>query len=134
MVKIGIPQGRYKVQFIVSFHNSTNTSPKDVVFSVGKPFDPDSFTSRFVDVKISPDVGTVLLHPDAIRVRVGTKRYEEAKGKGWVEIEGDVEVSVGLDGALGFCISKRFEEGVFVDGWSFGGVKLEPVFEGVGGG
>jgi predicted acylesterase/phospholipase RssA len=25
MVKIGIPQGRYKVQFIVSFHNSTNT-------------------------------------------------------------------------------------------------------------
>jgi hypothetical protein len=45
-----------------------------------------------------------------------------------VEIEGDIEVSVGLDGALGFIVSKRFEEGVFVDGWSFGGVRLEPVF------
>jgi predicted acylesterase/phospholipase RssA len=131
-IKTGIPQGKYKVQFIVSFHNSTHTIPRDLVFSVGKPFDPTTFTSRFVDVKITPDIGSVLLHPDAVRVRVGTKRYEEWKGKGWVEIEGDVEVGVGLDGALGFCVSKRFEEGVEVDGWSFGGVRLEPVFGGGG--
>jgi hypothetical protein len=70
----------------------------------------------------------VLMRPDAVRVRLGTKRYQENKGKGWMEIEGDVEVSVGLDGALGFIVSKRFREGQFVDGWSFGGVRLEPVF------
>ena len=127
-IKTGIPQGKYKVQFLVSFHSSSYTPPRDLVFSVGKPFDPNTFSQRYVDVKITPDVGSVLLHPDAVRVRVGSKRYEEFKGKGWVEIEGDIEVSVGLDGALGFIVSKRFEEGVFVDGWSFGGVRLEPVF------
>jgi hypothetical protein len=129
-IKTGIPQGRYKVQFIVAFHNTVgeNVAPKDLVFSVGKPFDPETFTSRFVDVKITEDVVPVLLHPDAVRVRVGSKRYEENKGKGWMEIEGDVEISVGLDGSLGFIVSKKFKEGEFVDGWSFGGVRLEPVF------
>ena len=70
----------------------------------------------------------VLLHPDAVRVRVGKKRYEENVGKLWMEIEGDIEVNVGLDGALGFVVSRKFEEGVVVDGWTFGGVRLEPVF------
>lgn len=73
----------------------------------------------------------VLLHPDSIRVRVGNKRYQDNKGKGWMEIEGDVDVCVGLDGALGFVVSKKFREGQWVDGWSFGGVRLEPVFEGM---
>ncbi|RAR06355.1 FabD/lysophospholipase-like protein [Stemphylium lycopersici] len=127
-IKTGIPQGKYKVSFILSFHNSSHTPPRDLVCSVGKPFDVQNFAHRFVDVKVTPDVGSVLLHPDAVRVRVGRRRYEEAKGKGWLEIQGDIEVSVGLDGALGFIISKRFEKGVFVDGWSFGGVRLEPVF------
>ncbi|CAI6335197.1 unnamed protein product [Periconia digitata] len=127
-IKTGIPQGRYRVQFIVSFHNSKNTPPHDLVFSVGKPFDKNTFAQRYVDVKITPDVVPVLLHPDAVRVRIGSRRYAEHKGKGWMEIEGDVEINVGLDGALGFVISKKFEEDVFVDGWSFGGVRLEPVF------
>ncbi|KAF2727002.1 FabD/lysophospholipase-like protein [Polyplosphaeria fusca] len=127
-IKTGIPQGRYKVQFIVAFHNSKFTSPHDLVFSVGKPFDAQNFKKRFVDVQITPDVVPVLLHPDAVRVRVGRHRHAENKGKGWLEIEGDVEVNVGLDGALGFIISKRWQEDVFIDGWSFGGVRLEPVF------
>ncbi|KAH5254819.1 hypothetical protein HBI70_191230 [Parastagonospora nodorum] len=129
-MKTGIPQGRYKVQFIVSFHDTspTHIAPHDLVFSVGKPFDPNTFITRFVDVKITPDVVPVLMHPDAVRVRVGRKRYEEYRGKGWVEIEGDVEVCVGLDGALGFIVSKKFRKGEVVDGWSFGGVKLEPIF------
>ncbi|KAF1963374.1 FabD/lysophospholipase-like protein [Byssothecium circinans] len=127
-IKTGIPQGRYRVQFIVSFHNTTQTPPHDLVFSVGKPFDKNTFSQRYVDVKITPDVVPVLLHPDAVRVRVGKGRFNERKGKGWLEIEGDVEVKVGLDGALGFIVSKRYEENVFVDGWSFGGVRLEPVF------
>lgn len=133
-IKTGIPQGRYKVRFILAFHNSSSsppqnhTPPHDVVFSVGKPFDPTTFTSRFVDVKITPDIVPVLLHPDAVRVRVGEKRYQENRGKGWLEIEGDVDVNVGLDGALGFVVSKKFREGQVVDGWSFGGVRLEPVF------
>jgi hypothetical protein len=131
-IKTGIPQGKYKVRFIFAFHASEvgNVGPADLVCSVGKPFDPATFTSRFVDVKITPDVVPVLLHPDAVRVRVGEKRYKESVGKGWMEIEGDVEVSVGLDGALGFIVSKKFREGVWVDGWSFGGVRLEPVFGG----
>ncbi|PVI00123.1 FabD/lysophospholipase-like protein [Periconia macrospinosa] len=127
-IKTGIPQGRYRVQFIASFHNTNHTPPHDLVFSVGKPFDKTTFAHRYVDVKITPDVVPVLLHPDAVRVRIGSKRYNEHKGKGWMEIEGDVEINVGLDGALGFVISKKFEENVFVDGWSFGGVRLEPIF------
>ncbi|KAH5495136.1 hypothetical protein HBI31_108070 [Parastagonospora nodorum] len=129
-MKTGIPQGRYKVQFIVSFHDTspTHIAPHDLVFSVGKPLDPNTFITRFVDVKITPDVVPVLMHPDAVRVRVGRKRYEEYRGKGWMEIEGDVEVCVGLDGALGFIVSKKFRKGEVVDGWSFGGVRLEPIF------
>lgn len=127
-IKTGIPQGRYRVQFIVSFHNSKYTAPADLIFSVGKPFDATTFAHRFVDVNITPDVVPVLLHPDAVRVRVGRQRYAENKGKGWMEIEGDIEVNVGLDGALGFIISKKYEEDTFIDGWSFGGVRLEPVF------
>jgi hypothetical protein len=129
-IKTGIPQGKYKVKFIVAFHNIVpgNTPPHDLVFSVGKPFAQENFTTRFVDVKITPDIVPVLLHPDAVRVRVGSKRYQENKGKSWMEIEGDVEVPVGLDGSLGFMVSKKFREGEFVDGWSFGGVRLEPVF------
>jgi|TARA_R110002003_G_scaffold104_34_gene8499 hypothetical protein len=135
-IKTGIPQGKYKVRFIVAFHNTVagNTAPHDLVFSVGKPFDPSTFTNRFVDVNITPDVVHVLLHPDAVRVRVGEQRYEDCKGKGWQEIEGDVEVSVGLDGALGFIVSKKFRSNEWVDGWSFGGVRLEPVFGNAGGG
>jgi hypothetical protein len=38
-----------------------------------------------------------------------------------------VEIGVVSDGKVGFCVSKRFEEGVEVDGWSFGRVRLEPV-------
>jgi predicted acylesterase/phospholipase RssA len=127
-IKTGIPQGRYKVQFILSFQNSRYTPPADLVCSVGKPFDAQTFAARYVDVHITPDVASVLLQPDAVRVRVGPKRYAEYKGKGWLEIEGDIEVNVGLDGALGFIVSKRYEEGEFIDGWSFGGVRLEPVF------
>jgi hypothetical protein len=29
---------------------------------------------------------------------------------------------------LGFIVSKKLREGEWVDGWSFGGVRLEPVF------
>lgn len=131
-VKTGIPQGKYRVVFITSFQESAeeNTPPYDLVFSVGRPFDAGNFATRFVDVRITPDIVPVLMHPDAIRVRVGHKRYEENKGKGWLEIEGDVEINVGLDGTLGFVVSRKFEEGVVVDGWSFGGVRLEPVFGG----
>jgi len=127
-LKTGIPQGKYRVVFIVSFQNNKYTAPEDLVFSVGKPFDAKTFTQRYVDVNITPDVVGVLLHPDAMRVRVGKKRYAEHKGKGWLEIEGDIDVHVGLDGELGFVVSKRYEEGVFIDGFSFGGVRLEPVF------
>ena len=126
-LKTGIPQGRYRVQFVVSFHNAQYSPPSDLIFSVGKPFDTETFTQRYVDVNITPDVASVLLHPDAVRVRVGPQRYNDHKGKGWQEIEGDIEVSVGLDGALGFIVNRKYD-GERTDGWSFGGVRLEPVF------
>jgi len=40
------------------------------------------------------------------------------------------EVDVGLDGCLGFIINSAYQEGVFIGGWSFGGVRVEPVFGG----
>jgi len=122
----GIPQGKYLVKWIVAFTETDETAPSELIFSVGKPYDSRKFVERYIDVRISPDVVPVLLHPDAVRVRVGSKRYEEKKDMNWVEIEGDQEVEVGLDGELGFVISKKFEDGVFVGGWHFGGVRVIP--------
>jgi predicted acylesterase/phospholipase RssA len=124
----GIPQGRYKVKWIVAFNNTPHTAPTELIFSVGRPYNHKNFVRRFVDVRIAPDIVPVLLHPDAVRVRVGRRRYAEKIGKSWTEIEGDMEVDVGLDGTLGIVISKKFEEGVFVGGWAFGGCVIEPIF------
>ncbi|KAI9708508.1 MAG: hypothetical protein M1820_003969 [Bogoriella megaspora] len=143
-LRTGIPQGRYHARFVVCFFepsadipasaasakaSSTVVSPTELVFSVGRPYDSTTFLHRYADVRITPDVVPVLLHPDAVRVRVGRRRFADRKGKGWLEIEGDVDVTVGMDGALGFMVSRRFDENG-VSGWSFGGVRLEPVYEG----
>ncbi|KAF2436248.1 FabD/lysophospholipase-like protein [Tothia fuscella] len=127
-LRSGIPQGRYKVTYIAAFSSTMHTPPDDLIFSVGKPYDPQTFTSRYVDVHIAPDIVPVLLHPDAVRIRVGKRRYEEFKGRQWAEIEGDSDVDVGLDGYLGIVISRHFEEGVEVGGWAFGGMRIEPVY------
>ncbi|KAI9685284.1 MAG: hypothetical protein M1822_004657 [Bathelium mastoideum] len=141
-LRTGIPQGKYHARFVVCFFEPSESPagtvnddeepsklvpPTELVFSVGKPYDAATFLHRYVDVRITPDAVPVLLHPDAVRVRVGRKRFADRKGKGWLEIEGDVDVTVGLDGALGFIVSRRFDEDA-VSGWSFGGVQLEPVF------
>lgn len=125
----GIPRGKYRVKWIMAFTGTEQMEPTELILSVGRPFDSHTFLERFVDVKISLDVVNVLLHPDAVRVRVGRKRYEEKKGKSWVEIEGDQDVEIGVEGELGFVISKKFERGEFVGGWHFGGVKVIPHFE-----
>ena len=141
-LRTGIPQGRYHARFVVCFFDPSGSPdgavsghggpskpvpPTELVFSVGQPYDVSTFLSRYVDVRITPDAVPVLLHPDAVRVRVGRKRHQDRKGKGWLEIEGDVDVTVGLDGALGFIVTRRFDEDS-VSGWSFGGVRLEPVY------
>ncbi|KAL9072950.1 MAG: hypothetical protein Q9157_004922 [Trypethelium eluteriae] len=141
-VKTGIPQGKYHARFVVCFFEPSGSPaatisndegpsklvpPTELVFSVGQPYDAATFLYRYVDARITPDVVPVLLHPDAVRVRVGRNRLEDRKGKGWIEMEGDVDVTVGLDGALGFIVSRRFDEDA-VSGWSFGGVRLEPVY------
>lgn len=125
----GIPQGKYRIKWIMAFTTtkSNQTPPTELILSVGKPFDSRTFLDRFVDVKISSDVVGVLLCPDAVRVRVGRRRYREVMGRSWVEIEGDQDVEVGGEGELGFVISKIFERGVFVGGWVFGGVKVIPL-------
>ncbi|KAF1985813.1 hypothetical protein K402DRAFT_404935 [Aulographum hederae CBS 113979] len=163
-LRTGIPQGVYKVVFLVHFAPPVPPSPKpaspltsrsdtalpdhiqesppstgsdtvpptDLVFSVGKPWDTTTFLTRTVDVRISADVVPVLLRPDAVRVRVGKQRYEEGRGKGWIEVEAGELVKIGLDGALGVVVSKTFEEGRWCAGWSLGGVRVEPVFGGEG--
>ncbi|KAK8190894.1 hypothetical protein BKA81DRAFT_409896, partial [Phyllosticta paracitricarpa] len=127
-LRTGVPPGRYRVSFIASLFapQPDCAAPSEIVFSVGKPLDVATFAHRVVDVKITPDVVPVLLGVDAVRVRVGRGRYAEMNGKGWVEVSADVEVEVGLDGALGLLVTKSYEKGVFVSGWSFGGVRLEP--------
>ncbi|KAK7513046.1 acyl transferase/acyl hydrolase/lysophospholipase [Phyllosticta citriasiana] len=128
-LRTGVPPGRYRVSFIASLFapQPDCAAPSEIVFSVGKPLDVATFAHRVVDVKITPDVVPVLLGVDAVRVRVGRGRYAEMNGKGWIEVSADVEVEVGLDGALGLLVTKSYEEGMFVSGWSFGGVRLEPV-------
>ena len=141
-LRTGIPQGRYHTRFVVCFFEpsgsptvasnndegpSKSIPPTELVFSVGKPYDSATFLHRYVDARITPDIVPVLLHPDAVRVRVGRKRHQDRKGRGWLEIEGDVDVNVGVDGALGFIVNRRFDEDS-VSGWSFGGVRLEPVY------
>jgi hypothetical protein len=87
-----------------------------------------AFTRRCVDVRMASDFVPVLLHPNAVRVRVGRRRYADKVGKSWTEIEGDTEVDVDLSGTLGLVVSQRFGEAVFVGGWAVGCVIIEPVF------
>lgn len=52
----GIPQGKYRVKWIMAFTATEQTPPTELILSVGKPFDSRVFLDRFVDVKISNDV------------------------------------------------------------------------------
>lgn len=102
--------------------------PINLVFSAGRPYDPKTFTHRYVDPAISADIVPVILHPDAIRVRIDEDMWNRRQGEGWFEIEGDAEMNVGLHGDVGIVISKVFEkEKRWTGGWSFGGVRLVPV-------
>lgn len=139
-----VPQGRYSVRFIVSFNDQKNPSgpvaeagtttqervdsnpPINLIFSAGRPYD-STFAHRYVDPVISADIVPVLLHPDAIRVRVDEDMFAQNQGKGWFEIHGDVELDVGLEGSVGIIISKIVKkEKHWIGGWSFGGVRLVP--------
>jgi predicted acylesterase/phospholipase RssA len=102
--------------------------PVNLIFSAGRPYDAKTFVHRYVDPVISADIGSVILHPDAVRVRIDEDMWGSREGKGWFEIRGDVEIRVGLEGEVGVVINKVFEkERQWVGGWSFGGVKLVPV-------
>lgn len=101
--------------------------PINLIFSAGRPYDPKTFSHRYVDPVISPDIVPVLLHPDAIRVRIDEDMWTRHKGKGWFEIQGDIELDFGLEGEVGIVISRIFEkEERNIGGWSFGGVRLVP--------
>ena len=129
VLRTGIPAGKYVVKFIVCFFETRYDKPVDLVFSVGRPYSADNFVRRFVDARIAPDIVPVLLHPDTVRVRVSEAMYKERNKKSWLEVRLEDQVEVGLDGCLGFVINRRFSEGDAVGGWSFGGVRLEPIFD-----
>lgn len=101
--------------------------PINLVFSAGRPYDSKTFTHRYVDPAISADAVPVLLHPDAIRVRIDEDMWSRRQGKGWFEIRDDVGLDVGLEGEIGIIVNKIFEEKKrWIGGWSFGGVRLVP--------
>ena len=66
--------------------------PINLVFSAGKPLDATSFPTRVIDVYITPDPVLVLLHPDAVRVRLSPPLHAQLRRKGWVEISAPVPV------------------------------------------
>lgn len=127
----GIPQGKYKVCWIVAVSaantgtNSSAAPEDDLIFTVGRPWCKPTFSHRIVDVRIAADIVPVLLRPDCVRVRAGMCLRAE---RGWTELQGPEDVEVGLDGVLGFVISKIYREGEHVNGWHFGGVRMTPVF------
>lgn len=151
-----VPQGRYSIRFTVCFYDQDPSGPVDspqtrnfhyawpeaattsqegvdsnppinLIFSAGRPYDSKTFTHRYVDPVISADIVPVLLHPDAIRVRVDEDMLAQHQGKGWFEIRGDIELDVGLEGDVGIVISKISEKKKhWIGGWSFGGVRLVP--------
>ncbi|KAF2179657.1 FabD/lysophospholipase-like protein [Zopfia rhizophila CBS 207.26] len=99
--------------------------PTQITFNAGKPNNSSTFLKRSVAVHISSDIVPFLLHHDAVGFAVRPDHYRENKGKGWIELESD-EVDVDLGGTLGFVISKTWQEGKFIGGLSFGGVRLVP--------
>lgn len=111
-----------------SNHERVDSDPPiNLIFSIGKLYDPKTFIHRYVDPVISADIVPVLLHPDAIRVRIDEDMWTQHQGKGWFEIQSDVELNVGLEGGVGIVISKTLEkERRWIGGWSFGGVRLVP--------
>ncbi|KAJ4298132.1 hypothetical protein N0V90_006031 [Kalmusia sp. IMI 367209] len=122
-----ITPGRYKVKFVLNFWQTKATPPDNVVLSAGRPRNPSTFMRRQIDVKITPDVGTILLAEDAVRFRLGEETYQTYMGLGWVEVELKEEVSVGVEGNLGLVINNKYTPGMKIGGWSFGGVRLVPV-------
>lgn len=106
----------------------------DLDLTAGLPRDPATFLSKDFTTELDGDgprhvdICSWLLR-DYARHRVTQPQQEGNRGKGWVEIRCEDVIVVDTPGIVGFVISRvwdkkyRFWQG----GWSFGGVRLEPV-------
>lgn len=119
--------GWYHVVFVMCFWETESNAPEDLIFSAGNPRNASQFRHRKLDVKIVPDVVPILLDGPMVRRRLGKIDYETNFGKGWVEIPLQETVHVGSGGQLGLTINAIFKKRVSIGGWSFGGVRLEPL-------
>lgn len=149
----GIPCGRYQVRWLIWYfsgqaetmeENSVthrkflpvhprdmnliqeprHSDPINMLYSVGRARD-EAFMQMPVNVGKYPDVVPLLLKDGFKRQIVDFAKWNTMKDTGWHQFGDDV-VDVGLDGKLEFIVSMRFERRWF-GGFSFGGVRLDPI-------
>ena len=102
-----------------------HSDPINMFYSVGRARDEMAFMYMPVNVGKYPDVVPFLLKDGFKRQIVDSAKWNTMKGTGWHQFGDDI-VDVGLDGKLEFIVSRRFEPQWF-GGFSFGGVRLEPI-------
>ena len=99
--------------------------PFNVLYSVGRAKEPMKFMHKSIDVNTFPDSVPVLLRDGYKQQMVDSGLWNTLKDTGWCEIGNDL-VDVELDGHLAMIISMKFQRSWF-GGFSFGGVRLEPI-------
>jgi len=83
------------------------------------------FMHDVVDADENPLLAPKLLEPGFQEYNLSSGDWNTYKNTGWCEIGGDF-VDVDIDGHMAFVISKKFER-QWYGGFSFGGVRLEPI-------
>lgn len=98
--------------------------PWNLLCSVGRPKQYRRFLVEDFDLYENPFAARVLLQEGFQEKRIDPELWATLQNRGWCEVTGPI-VEVGSDGELGFAISKQWQR-IWVGGFSFGGVRLEP--------
>ncbi|KFY16292.1 hypothetical protein V492_01439 [Pseudogymnoascus sp. VKM F-4246] len=99
--------------------------PWNLLCSVGRPKRDKHFLIDEFDVDENPLAARYLLQEGFQEKRIDPGYWNTLRNTGWVEVTGPI-VDVADDGVLAFVISKQWERH-WVGGFSFGGVRLNPV-------
>ncbi|XP_014550282.1 hypothetical protein COCVIDRAFT_115882 [Bipolaris victoriae FI3] len=124
-----IPHGRYRVNWIIlppPNHDCLFYFPFGLKLSVGRAQNQGHrFMHDVVDADKNPLLAPRLLEPGFQEWNLSPGLWNTYKNTGWCEI-GGLYVDVDVDGHMAFVISKEFER-QWYGGFSFGGVRLEPI-------